>query len=217
MSHIVHLAGAGIADKRWTDKYKHIIRSSRIDSAMLILDALKKNDIRIKSFISASAVGFYGTVTSESIFSENDTKGNRDFLSDVCEDWEQVAQAFFAQGVSERTVVLRIGVVLSAQGGALAKMIRPVKYYLGASLGNGKQYMPWIHIDDLCGIILHILHHSSMQGIYNAVSPEYVNNRSFNRALACALDSEKIIRSGYLFKYETLEKALQNLLRKNKT
>ena len=246
VSHIVHLAGAGIADKPWTDQYKHIIRSSRVDSARLILDALKKNDIRIKSFISASAVGFYGTVTSESIFSEDDKKGARDFLSEVCEDWEQAAQAFSVQGVSDRTVVLRIGVVLSAQGGALAKMIRPVKNYLGTSLGNGKQYMPWIHVDDLCGIILHILRHSSMQGVYNAVSPEHVNNGSFNRTLARVLgrplwlppvprclinmlfgqrasillegsrvSSEKMIRSGYLFQYETLEKALQNLLRKS--
>ncbi|MDO4789644.1 MAG: TIGR01777 family oxidoreductase [Porphyromonas sp.] len=243
VSHIIHLAGAGIADKPWTEKRKQIIRSSRIDSAKLILETLKANKIRIDSFISASAIGFYGTITSEKIFSENDEKGEH-FLSDICRDWEQSAQQFVTEGISERTVIARFGVVLSEKGGALPKMVLPVKWYLGAPLRSGKQYLPWIHIEDLCGIILHILQTPSLYGTYNAVAPEHVQNRKFMREIAktihrpllfppipkCFLygilgkraslllegsrvSAEKIIQAGYRFKYDTLKKALNNLLK----
>lgn len=241
--HIIHLAGAGVADKPWTSERKEVIRSSRVDSAWLLLETLKANDIRIATFISASAVGFYGTLTGESIFAENDKKGD-DFLSDVCMEWEQAANDFSQEGVSERIVIMRNGIVLAPRGGALAKMVRPVRWFLGAPLGSGKQYMPWIHISDVCGIILHALQNPTVSGVYNVVALEHVRNVEFMRAIGRAIgrpvffpsipkwvirrvfgerasillegsrvSAEKIISSGYRFKNATLQKALDNLLR----
>ncbi|WP_211605257.1 TIGR01777 family oxidoreductase [Porphyromonas gingivalis] len=243
VKHIIHLAGAGVADKPWTSERKEVIRSSRIDSARLLLETLKANDIRIATFISASAVGFYGTLTGENIFAENDKNGG-DFLSHVCSEWERVGQAFSQEGVSGRTVIMRNGIILAPQGGALVKMVRPVRWFVGAPLGSGKQYMPWIHISDVCGIILHALRNPTVSGIYNVVAPEHVRNAEFMRAIGRAIgrpvlfpsipkwvicrvfgerasillegsrvSAEKIISSGYRFKYVTLEKALDNLLR----
>lgn len=241
--HIIHLAGAGVADKPWTSERKEVIRSSRVDSARLLLETVKANDIRIATFISASAVGFYGTLTGKSIFDENDKKGD-DFLSDVCMEWEQAANDFSQEGVSERIVIMRNGIVLAPRGGALAKMVRPVRWFLGAPLGSGKQYMPWIHISDVCGIILHALQNPTVSGVYNVVAPEHVRNVEFMRAIGRAIgrpvffpsipkwvirrvfgerasillegsrvSAEKIISSGYRFKYATLQKAMDNLLR----
>ncbi|KGN76513.1 hypothetical protein HR17_01775 [Porphyromonas gulae] len=241
--HIIHLSGAGVADKPWTSERKEVIRSSRVDSARLLLETVKANDIRIATFISASAVGFYGTLTGESIFAENDKKGD-DFLSDVCMEWEQAAHDFSQEGVSERIVIMRNGIVLASRGGALAKMVRPVRWFLGAPLGSGKQYMPWIHISDVCGIILHALRNPTVSGVYNVVAPEHVRNVEFMRAIGRAIgrpvffpsipkwvirrvfgerasillegsrvSAEKIISSGYRFKYATLQKAMDNLLR----
>ncbi|KGN94581.1 TIGR01777 family oxidoreductase [Porphyromonas gulae] len=241
--HIIHLAGAGVADKSWTSERKEVIRSSRVDSAWLLLETLKANDIRIATFISASAVGFYGTLTGKSIFAENDKKGD-DFLSDVCMEWEQAANDFSQEGVSERIVIMRNGIVLAPRGGALAKMVRPVRWFLGAPLGSGKQYMPWIHISDVCGIILYALQNPTVSGVYNVVAPEHVRNVEFMRAIGRAIgrpvffpsipkwvirrvfgerasillegsrvSAEKIISSGYRFKNATLQKALDNLLR----
>lgn len=241
--HIIHLAGAGVADKPWTSERKEVIRSSRVDSARLLLETVKANDIRIATFISASAMGFYGTLTGKSIFDENDKKGD-DFLSDVCMEWEQAAHAFSQEGVSERIVIMRNGIVLAPRGGALAKMVRPVRWFLGAPLGSGKQYIPWIHISDVCGIILHALRNPTVSGVYNVVAPEHVRNVEFMRAIGRAIgrpvffpsipkwvirrvfgerasillegsrvSAEKIISSGYRFKYATLQKAMDNLLR----
>lgn len=241
--HIIHLAGAGVADKPWTSERKEVIRSSRVDSARLLLETVKANDIRIAAFISASAVGFYGTLTGKSIFAENDKKGD-DFLSDVCMEWEQAANDFSQEGVSERIVIMRNGIVLAPRGSALAKMVRPVRWFLGAPLGRGKQYMPWIHISDVCGIILHALQNPTVSGVYNVVAPEHVRNVEFMRAIGRAIGrpvffpsipkwvirrvfgerasillegsrvlAEKIISSGYRFKYATLQKAMDNLLR----
>ncbi len=242
VSHIIHLAGAGIADKTWTEERKRLIRSSRVDSAKLILETLKKNEIRIKSFISASAVGFYGIVTADVIFTEENKKGEG-FLSDVCSDWEKAARQFATEGVAERTVVLRIGLVLSKKGGVLSKMVSPIRWYVGASLGRGKQYMPWIHIDDLSGIIFHILENQHLIGVYNAVAPEHIQNNKFTKMVAQKLgrpiwlpsvpsailrlffgdraslllegnrvSSVKIVHAGYRFRYASLTKALNNML-----
>ncbi len=242
VQHIIHLAGAGIADKKWTKERKKVIYSSRVDTAKLILKHLEKYNIKIKSFISASAVGYYGTVTTEHIFTENDSKGN-DFLSKVCEDWEKVAHSFSEKGVAERTVILRFGVVLSKQGGALAKMISPIKNYFGACVGTGKQYMPWIHIEDLCGIVQYALHNAEIKGIYNTVAPEHITNKDFTKTATKILkkplflpnvpqfvlklflgemavvalegsriSAQKILEAGYKFKFPDLQKALKDLL-----
>ncbi len=242
VQHIIHLAGAGIADKKWTKERKEVIYSSRVDTAKRILEHLEKYNIKIKTFISASAVGYYGTVTTENIFTENDKKGN-DFLSKVCEDWEKVAHSFLEKGVAERAVILRFGVVLSKQGGALAKMISPIKNYLGACVGTGKQYMPWIHIEDLCGIVQYALQNAEIKGSYNTVAPEHITNKCFTKTASKILkkplllpnvpkfvlklllgemavvvlegsrvSAQKILDTGYKFKFPDLQKALEDLL-----
>lgn len=241
-SHIIHLAGAGISDRRWTNRRKNVILSSRVDTAKLILNTLKEQNLKIDSFISASATGFYGTKTLDRIFDEEDAKGN-DFLSNVCGEWEQAANAFTTTGVAGRVVILRFGVVLAGQGGALTKMVKPFKFFMGTYLGNGRQYMPWIHIDDLCGIVKFLLEHRDMQGVYNAVSPQHVTNRNFTHAVAKVLkqpvllpripalilklmfgemsavvlkgsrvSSQKLLDSGYVFRFPKLENALNDLL-----
>lgn len=183
VDHIIHLAGAGIVDKRWTKKRKLEIKDSRVATAQLILEALIKSNIKITSFISASAVGYYGTNTSDKVFTENDKVGN-DFLSSVCYEWEQAAAKFTEMNVSDRTVILRMGMVLSKEGGALKKMIKPIKYGVGACLGKGNQYMPWIHIIDLCHAIKFIVRKRSVNGVFNIIAPHHVTNTEFIKILA---------------------------------
>lgn len=244
VEHIIHLAGAGIGDKKWTKKRKLEIKSSRIDTATLLLETLQKNKIKITSFISASAIGFYGTKTSDKIFSENDAKGN-DFLSDVCFEWEKAATKFESQKIAKRTVILRIGVILSKEGGVLRKMLTPMNLCLAGVLGKGNQYMPWIHIKDLCSICRYMLENKSLKGVFNAVSPEHISNKEFTKMLAKTLNkpiclpnipsffiktlfgersvlllngskvsAKKIIETGFKFKYIDLKTALFSLLRK---
>lgn len=183
VDHIIHLAGAGIADRRWSEKRKKIIYSSRVNSAKLILKILIRNNLKITSFISSSAIGYYGSVTSKNIFTEKNNKGN-DFLSDVCYDWEDVAFEFKKNNIVKKIVILRFGIVLDKNGGALKKMIIPIKYYIGAVLGKGNQYMPWIHIDDITNMIIYAIKTSELQGVYNAVAPEHITNKEFTLTLA---------------------------------
>lgn len=183
VNHIIHLAGAGIVDKRWTQKRKKEIMSSRVDSARLLLQILQKKNIKIKSFISASAVGFYGTQTTGTIFTEDSPKGD-DFLSEVVCQWEQIADRFTAEKVANRVVKLRTGVVLSAKGGVLQKMEKPIKQGFGAVLGSGNQYMPWIHIDDLCNLYEFCLQQEKAQDVFNAVAPQHITNKTFTKTLA---------------------------------
>jgi len=241
VDHIIHLAGAGIADRRWSEKRKKIIYSSRVNSAKLILKILIRNNLKITSFISSSAIGYYGSVTSKNIFTEKNNKGN-DFLSDVCYDWEDVAFEFKKNNIVKKIVILRFGIVLDKNGGALKKMIIPIKYYIGAVLGKGNQYMPWIHIDDITNMIIYAIKTSELQGVYNAVAPEHITNKEFTLTLAKQLkkpiflpnissfiiklifgsssvlllkgsriSSKKIIKKGFKFKYNNLKYALQNL------
>lgn len=240
---IIHLAGANIGDKRWTAKRRQLIIESRVKSGQLIFESLKENKNKLKAFISASAVGFYGTTTTDKIFSETDPPSN-DFLGDTCLQWEQSADSFEKLGL--RTVKIRTGVVLTKQGGALAKMTSPIKIGIGSALGNGRQFIPWIHIDDLCGIYIKAVEDTEMTGAYNAVAPDYKTNRDFTKTLARVLkkpfwfpdipalllklifgkmseillngsrvSSEKIIKAGYSFKFINLESALLDLLTKN--
>lgn len=242
ISHIIHLAGAGIADKRWSKKRKEEIISSRIDSVTLINQTLKNNKIILKTFISASAIGYYGTKTTQNIYTENDLKGN-DFLSKVCYKWENAANTINTFNTNCRIVKIRIGVVLSKKSGALEKMINPIKYYFGAPLGSGKQYMPWIHLDDLCNIFIFSIKNKNVNGVYNAVASEHITNKEFTKIIAKKLkkplflpnipsfflklifgkmssiilngsriSSEKIINTGFNFKYKTISNALDNLI-----
>jgi uncharacterized protein (TIGR01777 family) len=238
--YIIHLAGAGIADKAWTAGRKKEIIESRVLSTDLLYNQVKKHKTPLKAFISASAVGYYGQVTSNKNFTEKDKSAN-DFVGKTCFLWEQAAEQFEDLGI--RTVRLRIGVVLMEKGGALEKMVQPIRMGFGSPLGSGKQYIPWIHVDDLIGMFYKALTSDDMSGAYNAVAPEPANNADFTRILARVLNkklwlpnvpafvlkallgdraslvlkgsrvsSQKIESTGFTFKYGSLEPALKNLL-----
>ena len=235
LNHIIHLAGAGIADKRWSEKRKKEIIDSRVASTNLLYNTVKRLEIPLSSFISASATGFYGAVTSETIFKEID-KPAKDFLGKVCSLWER--SIFQFKEIKIRTVALRTGIVLSKDGGALKKMKTPII----TALGNGKQYMPWIHIDDLCELYIKAIEDQEFKGAFNAVSSEHISNLSFSFLISkifnhpflaigapsfilqivfgemstiilngSRISANKIKQAGFKFKFENLEKALKNL------
>ena len=177
--YIIHLAGAGIAEKRWTTKRKHEIIDSRVESTNLLFEKINTLRIHLKGFISASGIGYYGTTTSHLVFKETDKVGV-DFLAYVCQKWEQAANQFLKKNIP--VTILRTGLVLSAKGGALAKMKTPII----SPLGSGKQYMPWIHIDDLCNLYITSIE-EGLTGVFNAVAPEHHTSKSFSKALAKSL------------------------------
>ncbi|TDQ29875.1 TIGR01777 family oxidoreductase [Tenacibaculum caenipelagi] len=181
VTHIIHLAGAGITDKRWTNNRKKELIDSRVKTTNLLFEKVKKHQVPIKSFISASGIGYYGAVTSDIVFSEED-KPKNDFISKICVKWEDAALKF--EQLNIPVTILRTGVVLSKQDGALQKMNTPL--FLSV-LGEGKQYMPWIHIDDLCELYTKAIEDTNFKGIFNAVAPEHQTNESFTRALSVVL------------------------------
>jgi uncharacterized protein (TIGR01777 family) len=181
VDHIIHLAGAGVGDKRWTDSRKKIILDSRIETTNLILKHVKEENLRLKSFISASGISYYGSRTTEHIYKETDSAGT-DFLADVSVKWEEAAEQF--SSVADRVAMVRTGVVLSQTGGAMEKLIKPIKMGIGSPLGSGKQYVPWIHIKDINGIYLHLLQNDQIGGPINAVASEHVNNAELTQAMA---------------------------------
>jgi uncharacterized protein (TIGR01777 family) len=178
---IIHLAGSSIGEGRWTTKRKKEILESRTLSTQLLYKELTARNIRLQSFISASATGYYGGKTSETIYDEYSPAGT-DFLAKVCVEWEKAADLFQQTGI--RTVKLRTGVVLAPQAPALAKMLLPIKLGVGSPLGNGRQYMPWIHLDDLCAMYLRALTDETMTGAWNAVAPSHLTNRQLMKALS---------------------------------
>lgn len=236
--YIIHLAGAGIVDKRWTKERKSILIDSRVKTANLLFEKTKELNPNLKAFISASAVGYYGATTSEKIYKENDAPGN-DFVSDICKVWEKTTNQF--NEINIRTVIFRTGVVLSKEGGALEKLSQPIKLGVGAALGSGEQYIPWIHLEDLCNMYLEAIENKKIEGIYNAVAPEHVTNKSLTKIIAKKLkkplwlpnipafmmklilgemavvvlegsrvSSEKIMATGFKFKYSNIREALDN-------
>jgi len=178
---LVHLAGAGIADEKWTDARKKEIIESRTKSLHLITESLKTLPHKIQAFTSASGIGFYGADTGDEIITEQHSSGN-DFVADCCIQWEAVADEVEKLGI--RTVKLRTGIVLSTKGGALPKILLPVRFGIGAALGTGKQYQSWIHIDDLCELFIQSLTDDSMTGVYNAVAPNPVSNYELTKTSA---------------------------------
>lgn len=181
--YVVHLAGAGIADKRWTDEQKKEIIDSRIQPIELINSYLQKNNIQLKGFISASAIGIYGGDTGDVRLDENSELGN-DFLAECTKLWEIHAKKMTN---TARIVSVRIGIVLSEKGGALPKLVQPIRLGFGAALGSGKQFMSWIHVDDLCEIFVKALEDDTMQGPYNAVAPNPVTNQEMTSVAAQVL------------------------------
>jgi len=236
--YLIHLAGENIGKGRWTPKRRKAILDSRILSAETLFKNLAP-DYKLKAFITASAIGYYGAVTVPGIFEEKDPPGN-DFSAQVCQQWEAASDHFSQKGI--RTVKVRIGLVLSAEGGVLSRLGPLIKMGLGAPIGSGRQFMPWIHIDDLCEIFIKSIEDEEIVGAYNAVAPEHVNNSDFTKIIAKSLkkpfwlpnipglimklrfgrmsaillngsriSSRKIVAAGFSFKFPKLEEALKQV------
>jgi uncharacterized protein len=179
----VHLAGEPIAEGRWDDEKKRRIRESRVKGTSLLAGALAGLGLKPTVLVSASATGFYGNRGAE-ILREESASGS-DFLSEVCREWEKATLQASQAGI--RVVHLRTGVVLSGEGGALQKMLTPFKLGLGGKVGSGGQYMSWITLDDLVGVIRRAMEDESLRGPVNAVAPGAVTNEEFTKALGHAL------------------------------
>jgi uncharacterized protein (TIGR01777 family) len=182
--YLIHLAGANVAEGRWTEERKKEIFSSRTDSIKLIAQKLKELNITPKSFVSASGSSYYGEDTGNIQHTESSPPG-KDFLSEVTVQWEKAAQSI--TDLSVRTVILRTGVVLSLDGGAVPEMARPAKLGFGAPLGSGKQWISWIHIDDICRMYIESMENDSWNGVYNAVAFPPATNADFTKQLTKAL------------------------------
>lgn len=237
---IIHLAGEGVANERWTNTQKKRILESRVESTKLLCRALKESTHEAQTFISASAIGYYGLNTGDMLLNEEDEPGS-DFLARVTRQWEEEVDQIANLNIN--IVKLRIGIVLSESGGALEKISKPIKWGVGAALGTGKQYMSWIHIEDLCCMICYLLE-KNKSGVYNGVAPNPVTNKEMTKTIAkhlgkpCFLpnvpafvlkimlgemsdiliggsnvSSKKIEKDGFEFQYLTLQSALQNLLK----
>lgn len=179
--YIIHLAGENIAGERWTEKRKKAIVASREDSIKLIHNVLAKQNHKVSAFISASAIGIYGAINGETICKES-TPPASDFLGRTCQIWEAAVDTIGQLGI--RTVKVRTGLVLG-EGDGLIKKLKPIfKYRLGAPLGSGKQYMPWIYIDDLCEIYLKAINDDTVRGPYNAAIQDDTDNIAFSRTFA---------------------------------
>ncbi|MCH7962443.1 MAG: TIGR01777 family protein [Bacteroidetes bacterium] len=237
---IIHLAGTNLGAKRWNYKFKKELFNSRIESTRQLVNTIKNCENKPKSFITASAVGFYGD-RGEEVLIEKSNPG-KDFLSNLCSEWEKEAEKIEDQNV--RRVSLRIGLVLSSEGGVLKKFLPPFKIFLGGPLGNGKQWFPWIHIEDLINILIHTIKTESLQGPVNIASPGIVRMKDFATSLGKVLQRpsffqvpkfilkiavgefanaivsgqkvsvDKLLNSGYNFRFTDLENALKNLLEK---
>jgi len=236
---VINLAGAPI-NKRWSPEYKSTILRSRVDSTRLLFNSVQNNNVALKAVVSASAVGYYPH-SFEKLYDE-DAKPGEDFLSMVCEKWEQEAMNF--EELDIRTVRARIGIVLSMDGGALPQIVKPVKLGLGAPLASGEQWMPWIHIRDLSQAFIACLKDEKYSGAVNIVGPSNATNDNFTReaakvlgkpyfaprvpkfALRLALgemadtalkstkvDNKELRQNNFNYKYPELEGALQDLLK----
>jgi uncharacterized protein len=234
---VVHLAGDNVASENWSDEKKRKIRESRTVGTRVLVDALKQTKNPPKIFVSASAIGFYGNREDE-ILDENSPKGTG-FFPDVCEAWENEAKK---AGDFARVVMLRIGVVLDKDGGALGKMLTPFKLGVGGVIGSGKQWMPWVAIDDLLGII-HFVLDNEVSGVLNATAPNPVTNYEFTKTFGkvinrptffpipefgiklmfgemgetvllqgCRVIPKRLQELGYKFKFTKLEDAFRHVL-----
>ena len=180
---VVNLAGASIAGGRWTAQRKTLLRSSRIDSTRALVNALARMNVRPSVLVSASAIGIYGDRGDETLTEES--KPGEDFLADVAQEWE--AEAVKAEALGIRVVLARFGIILAREGGALPKMLFPFKLGVGGRLGSGKQWMSWVTLDDVVGILRLAIEKSSLRGAINVVSPQPLQNSEFTKLLAKAL------------------------------
>ena len=237
---VIHLAGAGIADKKWTEQRKKELTDSRTNSIALIYHLLKTRPNQVKRIISATAVGYYGNRADE-ILSEQSAAGEG-FMSECCIAWERAIDKGKTLGLP--IVKFRTGVMLDKNTGALPQMALPVKLFAGAPLGNGKQWIPWIHHTDVIGMYLFALENETLEGVFNMVAPEPATNKQLTKAIAKQLhrpvwpinlptfvldlllgemsiivlgstraSAEKIESAGYVFKHTRLAEALEDIYR----
>ena len=242
VDYVVNLAGAGIADKRWTPNRKREIIESSVQAAKMLVDAFGRSSQNPKAYISASAIGYYGNA-GERIMNESDAPVEDGFMVDCCQKWEQAADGIAALGI--RTVKLRIGVVLAKEGGALAEIIKPLHFGLGAYFGDGKAWWSWIHRDDVCSMMIWAIENPEIAGVYNAVAPMPVRGKEMLQATAAAMQqpaiflpvpsialrvvlgkmsavvlnsnrisAEKIVQAGFQFQYPDLKGALATVFSK---
>ena len=236
--HIIHLAGAGIAEKPWTTRRKEIIVKSRVLTTRLIHKAIEENNHDITSFVTASGIGFYGAITNEIVHTEN-YPPYKDFIGNCCEQWERSADLFEKNA---KVLKLRLGIVLDENDGALPKISSMIKKGLGSPIGRGNQYMPWVHVDDVVSVFFNAIIQKIPAGTYNVVSSQHVNNEELTHAIAKALNkkirlpnvpsfvlkfiygeladillegvkvaNDKIKSAGFQFKYDKLEEALNEI------
>jgi len=239
--YIIHLAGEGIVEKRWTKRRKKAIIESRVRPVEMIYSILEMNNKKLEAFISASGIGIYGALTSHKICTEN-TPPADDFLGVTCQKWENAADKIGSLNI--RTVKIRTGIVFGKNEGFLKKMIPTFKSGFGAVLGSGKQYLPWIHIEDLCQIYLKSIEDTKLEGAYNACVTDNTTNSRFSKTMAKLYDysiwipkvpafvlkillgqmseailtgqrvsSEKIQQTGFNFQFTDLEKTLINCIK----
>lgn len=180
---VINLAGASIAGGRWTEKRKELLRTSRIDTTQALVKALAKMDARPRVLVSASAIGIYGDRADEVLTEES--KPGTDFLAGLAGEWE--AEARKAEAIGIRVVRARFGIILARHGGALAKMLLPFKLGAGGRLGSGKQWMSWITLEDVVGIVRFALENGAVQGAMNVAAPQPVQNAEFTKTLAQVL------------------------------
>jgi uncharacterized protein len=237
---IVHLAGEGIASGRWTSEKKRRIRDSRVDSGKAVLEAIRQAKVKPRVLLQGSAVGYYGPCGDEAVTEHHAPGPASDFLADVCIAWE--ASTAEAEALGVRRALLRTGIVLSKKGGALPKMALPFRMMAGGPLGNGRQWVPWIHIADEVGAIRFLLEHEDARGAFNLSAPNPLRNRDFSRALGKALHRpalapapsfalravlgemadmllegqravpQRLLEAGYVFRYPEALPALRGLL-----
>ncbi|MBG3079991.1 TIGR01777 family protein [Proteus mirabilis] len=235
---VINLAGEPIADNRWTPAQKQKLINSRCDLTQKLVELIKASDSPPSVFISGSAVGFYGDQGDLQVTEQ--TPANPEFTHELCAKWESIALE--AQTPLTRVCLLRTGIVLSTLGGALPKMSKPFKLGLGGKLGSGKQYMPWIHIDDMVSAIIFLLNTQDAKGAFNLTAPNPVQNKEFTRLLGKAFNRpalmtvpesvlrlvmgesatlvlggqqaipEKLLNAGFEFRYPQLEEALKDII-----
>jgi len=236
---IIHLAGAGVFSKRWSDTYKKEIESSRIDGTRSLISAIEKSSIKPEVFIGGSAVGYYGACDDQQI-AETAPNGS-DFLASVCKKWED--ESLKARNFGVRTIVVRTGIILDTRDGALKQLLLPFKLFAGGPVLPGTQYFPWIHIQDEVGIILHSLENKTVEGAVNASAPNPLTMNDFCKALGKAVSRpswapvpgfamklllgevatmltngqrmipQKALETGYKFKFTDCETAIRNLVK----
>jgi uncharacterized protein (TIGR01777 family) len=235
---VIHLSGENVADKLWTDEQKKVLYDSRIDSTRTIINAIETYKPNLKGFVSTSAIGIYGD-TKDEVATETYTDLANDYLGSICQAWER--QVTNKKDVLPRTSIIRVGMVLGKSGGALKKMDFPFSMNIGGNLGSGKQYMSWIHIEDLANLYIEALVNDKYEGIINGVAPEARRNKDFTKSLGKAMgkltlfpmpafiieavfgdlstilltnqhiQSNKAIENGFKFNFPKLDSALQNI------